>query len=45
MDLFYLLIIRKLLALYLEDKLSAPTGQIILIITMASEIPFSLLNY
>ena len=37
--------LRKQLALYLENKLGAPSEQIILITTMASAIPFSLLNY
>ena len=45
MDLFYLGSLRKQLALYLENKLGAPSEQIILIITMASAIPFSFLNY
>ena len=45
MDLFYLGTLRKQLALYLEDKLGAPSEQIILITTMASAIPFSLVNY
>ena len=44
-SVFYLLSLRKELALYLEDKLGAPSEQIILITTMASAIPFSLLNY
>ena len=45
MDILYLGSLRKQLALYLEDKLGAPSEQIILITTMASAIPFSLLNY
>ena len=36
---------RKRFALYLEDKIGAPSEQIILITTMAAAIPFSLLNY
>lgn len=37
--------LRKDLAIYLESRLGAPSEQIVLITTMASVIPFSLLNY
>ena len=36
---------RKRFALYLEDKIGAPSEQIIIITTMVSVIPFSFLNY
>ena len=45
MVFYYIGGLRKQLALYLESKLGAPSEQIILITTMASAIPFSLLNY
>lgn len=37
--------LRMKIALYLESKLGAPAEQIIIIMTMASVIPFSFLNY
>ena len=37
--------LRKQFALYLSEKIGAPSEQIILIMTMAAAIPFSLLNY
>ena len=45
MDFLFLGTLRRQLALYLENKLGAPSEQIILILTMASAIPFSFLNY
>ena len=36
---------RKRFALYLEDKIGAPSEQIIIITTMVAVIPFSFLNY
>lgn len=45
MVFFYIGHLRSELAIYLEQKLGAPRDQIIIIITMASVIPFSLLNY
>ena len=45
MSLSSILGLRKQFALYLEDKIGAPSEQIILIMTMAAAIPFSLLHY
>jgi len=44
---FFLAILglRKQIAFYLEKKIGAPSEQIIIITTMSSVIPFSLLNY
>ena len=45
MDIFYLGHLRKEFALYLEEKLGASSEQIIIITTIAFQIPFSFLNY
>ena len=45
MDIFYLGYLRKEFALYLEEKLGASYEQIVLVSTIAFQIPFSFLNY
>ena len=45
MDIFYLGHLRKEFALYLEEKLGASSEQIIIITTIAFQIPLSFLNY
>ena len=45
MDLFYLGYLRKTIADYISSKVDSPAEQIILIMTIASAIPFSFVNY
>ena len=45
MDIFYLGLLRKKIALYIEAQLGAELEQVILVLTIASAIPFSFLNY
>ena len=45
MDLFYIGYLRKNIADYISSRVHSPAEQIILIMTIASAIPFSLVNY